>query len=348
MKAIKVQSQGKASIVSDAPVPKPRDDYLLVKVHAVGLNPTDWKHIDYLPQDNATVGCDYAGEVVSVGPSATKSFSKGDRVAGFVHGVSSVTPQDGAFGEYVVAKADVQMKIPSKISYEEAATLGVSISTVGQGLYQSLGLPQPGSNTSSSKKEYILIYGGATGTGLFAMQYAKLSGLTVVTTCSPKNFDLVKSYGADAAFDYSDAKKCAEQIKEYTNNSLRYVFDCISEKSSPQICADALASDSKDGDLEYSSLLPVQEFPRKDVKNRHTLAYTITNEAFKFAGQDVPASQDDFEFAKKFWTAAEGLMQEGKVRVPPLKKGKGFEGVMEGLDLLRNGKVSGEKLTYTL
>jgi len=45
MKAIKVQSQGKAAVVSDAPVPQPRDDYLLVKVHAVGLNPTDWKHI---------------------------------------------------------------------------------------------------------------------------------------------------------------------------------------------------------------------------------------------------------------------------------------------------------------
>lgn len=240
------------------------------------------------------------------------------------------------------------MKIPSNISYEEAATLGVSISTVGQGLYQSLKLPQPGSNTSSSKKEYLLIYGGATATGLFALQYAKLSGLNVVTTCSPKNFDLVKSYGADAAFDYADAKKCSEQIREYTKDSLRHAFDCISAESSPQICADALASSTDGGELEYSSLLPVQEFPRKDVKNKHTLAYTILNESFKFAGQDVPASQEDFEFAKKFWSAAEGLMQDGKIRVPPLKKGSGFEGVMEGLDLLRNGKVSGQKLCYTL
>lgn len=100
MKAIKVQEQGKAALV-DTSIPKLRDDYILVKVHAVGLNPTDFKHIDYLPQKDATVGCDYAGEVVEVGKAVTKKFSKGDRVAGFVHGVSSKSTEDGGFSEYV-------------------------------------------------------------------------------------------------------------------------------------------------------------------------------------------------------------------------------------------------------
>jgi len=61
------------------------------------------------------------------------------------------------------------------------------------------------------------------------------AGLTVVTTCSPRNFDLVKSYGADAAFDYSDPEKCAKDIREYTNDNLHHVFDCISENTSPEV-----------------------------------------------------------------------------------------------------------------
>lgn len=235
------------------------------------------------------------------------------------------------------------MKIPDNVSFEEAATLGVSISTVGQGLYQSLKLPQPDHKTSD--KTPVLIYGGATATGLFAIQFAKLSGLDVVTTCSPKNFDLVKKYGADTAFDYADASKCSQQIKEYTNDKLKYVFDCISEKNSPQICADAIGSAGG----EYSALLQVPNFPRKDVNSRTTLAYTILNEDFKFAGHEMPASKEDFEFAEKFWDLSTKLMAEGKIKVPPMKVGKnGLEGVFEGLDALRNGKVSGQKLVYVL
>lgn len=104
------------------------------------------------------MGCDYAGTVVEVGPEVTKSFKKGDRIAGFCHGVNSANTDDGAFGQYAVAKGDVQMKIPDSVSDEEAATLGVGISTIGQGLYQSLGLPMPDEPTK--EKIPVLIYGG--------------------------------------------------------------------------------------------------------------------------------------------------------------------------------------------
>lgn len=65
---------------------------------------------------------------------------------------------------------------------------------VGQGLYQSLQLPLP--NKPSSEKGVLLIYGGSTATGALAIQFAKLSNFTVVVTCSPHNFDYVKSLGA--------------------------------------------------------------------------------------------------------------------------------------------------------
>jgi D-arabinose 1-dehydrogenase-like Zn-dependent alcohol dehydrogenase len=115
-------------------------------------------------------------------------------VCGFCHGGNAVNQSVGAFGEIITVKGDVQIEIPSNLSYEEAATLGVGITTVGQGLYQSLELPLP--NNPTTEKTYILVYGGSTATGSLAIQFAKLSGLTVGTTCSPGNFEYVKSLGS--------------------------------------------------------------------------------------------------------------------------------------------------------
>lgn len=133
----------------------------------------DWKHIHGMARENATVGCDYAGIIETVGTEVKKSFKVGDRVAGFAHGVNAVQPEDGSFAEYAVVKADVALKIPDNVSNEVAATMGVSITTVGQGLYETLKLPMPEGSPSSEGKP-ILIYGGSTTTGLWAIQYAKL------------------------------------------------------------------------------------------------------------------------------------------------------------------------------
>lgn len=172
MKAIKIQGPNEAKIFSDVPILVVRPGYLLVKVECVGLNPTDWKHIDFLATANATSGYDYSGTVVEVGPEVVKAFEKGDRIAGFAHGGNCLDLDDGAFAQYAVVVADLALKIPDSISFEETTTLGVTITTVGQGLYQSLRLPLP---TSPAKEKFpVLIYGGSNGTGLFMMQFAKL------------------------------------------------------------------------------------------------------------------------------------------------------------------------------
>lgn len=85
-KAIVYVSKGKAEI-QEVPQPKLRDEYVLVKVNAVGINPTDWKHVDNAVTDaGSRVGCDYAGVVEAVGSKVTKAFKKGDRISGVVHG----------------------------------------------------------------------------------------------------------------------------------------------------------------------------------------------------------------------------------------------------------------------
>jgi len=337
IRAIKVVEKGKAEI-QEVPLPKLKDDYVLVKVKDVALNPTDWKHIDFLPQVGHTVGCDFAGTVEEVGSKVTKEWKKGDRIAGFAHGVNSADADDGAFAEYIVAKGDVAMKIPDSLSDEEASTLGVGISTVGQGLYQSLGLPLPGGEKAGYP---LLIYGGSTATGTLAIQFAKLSGCDVITTCSERNFDLVKKLGASAAFDYKDPD-VAKKIREHTKDQLTKVFDCISEGDSPKICSEAISS--KGGHVSY--LLPTKH-DREDVKNTSTLAYTMLNESFNFAGHDIPASKEDFEKAVEFWNVSTKLFAEKKLEVHPPKVGKGgLQGVFDGMQQLKEGKVSGVKLVY--
>lgn len=171
-KAIIVQAPKQARVVTDRPVPKLRPGYLLVKVSAVALNPTDWKHIDFLAPPGALIGCDYAGVIEETGIGYSKRWNKGDRLCGFCHGGDETQLENGAFAEHVVVKADVQVRIPEKMSDEEAATLGVGYVTVGQGLFQKLKLPLPTEPAKSPGT--ILIYGGSTATGTLGIQLAKL------------------------------------------------------------------------------------------------------------------------------------------------------------------------------
>ena len=77
------------------------------------------------------------GTVIQVGPKVTKDFKPGDRIAGFTHGANAVEKEDGCFAEYAMVKGDVQCKVPENLSDEEACTLGIGITTVGQGLYRA-------------------------------------------------------------------------------------------------------------------------------------------------------------------------------------------------------------------
>jgi NADPH:quinone reductase-like Zn-dependent oxidoreductase len=163
----------------------------------------------------------------------------------------------------------------------------------------------------------------------------------VITTCSKHNFELVKSLGAVEAFDYKDAD-CAAQIRKYTENSLKYVWDTISLESSAKICADAMSPGGN-----YGTILPIKS-PRDDVKSTTSLGYTSAGEAFEKFGRHFPASEDDFTFMKKWAAIAERLVAEGRVKVHPPKVGKGLENVIEGMDLMRKDKVSGQKLVYVL
>ena len=154
----------------------------------------------------------------------------------------------------------------------------------------------------------------------------------------------MRSAGAAAAFDYRDSD-CAEQIRKYTDNNLKYAWDTIGVKESARICCDALASGPG---AHYGSILPVR-MPREDVDQTATLAYDAFGEAYQKMGPRVPANDENFEFAKKFATIADDLVMSGRLKFHPTRLMEGgLERVVDGLDLLRTNKISGHKLVYTV
>lgn len=129
----------------------------------------------------------------------------------------------------------------------EAAGVTAAAATAAQALFHILRLPYPvdPSGRPSASSYWILIYGGSSSVGLYAIQLAKFAGLKVITACSPRNFELVKQHGADAIVDYRDAKAAVGMIKNATRSRLRLAFDCISDGDSGIICAETLAGEGE-------------------------------------------------------------------------------------------------------
>ena len=166
----------------------------------------------------------------------------------------------------------------------------------------------------------------------------------MIATASKHNFELVKSLGAEAAFDYKDAN-VTDQINEYTKGNLKYVWDTIALPPTAKICAAVISPGGT-----YGAILQV-ELPRDDVKKTFSLGYTAVGEpvkkwAFEHGGTRITT---DFEFMKK-WVKeiVDPLLAEGRIKVHPPQIGKGLDKVFEGFDLMRHDKVSGQKLVYTL
>lgn len=171
MRAVKILGPGDAKVVADAPEPTHApSDNIIVKVIAVALNPTDWRSLAY--GTPSTSGMDFSGIIVEVGPDVTNGLKKGDSVFGIVHGSNPLHPENGAFSEYVMTRQGLLLRIPDGQSFEEAASGGVGLVTVGQGLYQEMGLPWP--NAPLKEKQPILIWGGSSATGALGIQFAKL------------------------------------------------------------------------------------------------------------------------------------------------------------------------------
>ena len=113
------------------------------------------------------------------------------------------------------------------MTFSDAATLPLGTVTAAVGLFKGLQIPTPFSGPVTLPADTILIWGGATSVGAYAVQLARLSGFkNILATASSANFDYVKSLGATQVFDYK-AADVIEQIKAATGDNLRLVFDAF-------------------------------------------------------------------------------------------------------------------------
>jgi NADPH:quinone reductase-like Zn-dependent oxidoreductase len=204
MKAIVYTKYGTPDVLQlkEIEKPAPKDNEVLVKVHAASANALDFRRFEMqsslgrfmdgvlLKAINKVLGADIAGQVEAVGAAVTQ-FKPGDAVFGVSLG--SV----GAFAEYACAAEKSLVLKPANVSFEQAAAVPVAALTALQGLRYT-------GHFQSGQK--VLINGAGGGVGTFAVQIAKSFGAEVTATCSTRNLDMVRSIGANHVIDYTKEK----------------------------------------------------------------------------------------------------------------------------------------------
>lgn len=176
--AIVVNEVGKLAVRHDIPVPSIQAGVAMVKTAAVAINPVDGKMLEYSPQPGTTHGYDFSGSIVALGENVPGHLKVGDRVAGTVHGMNPALPSVGAFAGYIAAPADLLLKIPDDMTFEEGASIGLGLFTAGLGLFQELKVPGSLDTAAQAienpfKSDFVLVAGGATATGTRAIQLLK-------------------------------------------------------------------------------------------------------------------------------------------------------------------------------
>ena len=187
--AVVARGPGQLAIEHNAPLPSMLPDMAIVKTAAVAINPVDAKMLDYSPAPGAIHGYDFAGIIVALGAQANAEgrLAVGDRVAGLVHGMNKLQPNNGAFAQYVGAPVDLLLKVPDDMSLEKAASFGTGVATACLGLFSELQIPESfdrllerrtlpsqQAELSSKARDFVLVAGGSTATGTRAIQLAKL------------------------------------------------------------------------------------------------------------------------------------------------------------------------------
>jgi NADPH:quinone reductase-like Zn-dependent oxidoreductase len=213
--------------LTDVDTPVPRGDEVLVKVHAVSLNGSDWETLRGKPlysriggpfrPRHHILGSDIAGRVAATGPEATL-FRPGEEV------FADILSYMGGFAEYACVPQSALSRMPAGMTYEDAAALPQAGAIALQGI-RDKGQVQPG--------QAVLINGAGGGSGMYAVQLAKLFGAEVTGVDNAGKLEFMRSLGADHVIDYTR--------ENFTRNGRAYdlILDLAAYRS-PLACRGSL------------------------------------------------------------------------------------------------------------
>lgn len=191
--------------LAQVPQPEPLPTEVLVRVHAAGVNPVDWKTRNGKGAAAAmgalpfTVGWDVSGVVEQTGRGVTR-FAPGDEV----FGMPRFPRQAAAYAEYIVAPSRQLARKPRNLSHIEAGAVPLAALTAWQAIVDTAGL---------EAGQRILIHGAAGGVGHLAVQVAKSTGATVVGTAKAAQHDFLRGLGADQLIDYT-ARRFEDEVAD--------------------------------------------------------------------------------------------------------------------------------------
>lgn len=352
-KAAVVPEPGAQHIVADRSLPALGAGEVAIKITATAINPVDWKIRDYkvfIQKYPAVLGSDAAGEIAAVGPDVT-GFQPGDRV--FFQGIIG-NYDASTFQQYCKLPAALVGRTPRNISDDEAA--GISLATIAgtTGFYDTTGYglaKAPWEDAKAGQGKAVVVLGGASSVGQYAIQLARLSGFSrIVTNASARHAEHLRALGAHVVLDRAagEAGSSAAGFKETllggdASYPLAFVFDAISGKETQLLGVEILAAMAEAGAGTGGCVVTVQavQAEAKAAGETKTPAVEIRN---VLGLGSAPQLRYLSEPLMKALGGEEGWLATGQfVANRPLVIDGGLGGLEEALAKNKKG-VSGEKV----
>lgn len=328
-----IVSKGPTVHIKDSPIPKPEPGQVVVKIHVSGSNPKDWKRPEYMGTD-LNEGDDIAGIIHELGQgSGNFGFKVGDRVAAF----HEMGKPGGSYAEYGLAWAHTTFPLPEKTSFEEGAALPLAALTSAVGLYARLGLPQPW--TPAREPTPLVIYGGSSAVGIYAIQLALRSNIHPIIAVAGRAQQHVENFidrsKGDTIVDYRNGDEAVVQgIKDaLKGQKLYHAFDAVSEKGSYQNLSKVLEQPGS----KITNVLPGRDYSEipKGIEQSVTTVGSVHDKL------------KDFGYVYSRYIT-KGL-EEGWFKAQPQEVVPGgLEGVQTALQNLKDGKASAVKYVFRI
>ncbi|KAI5209494.1 GroES-like protein [Aureobasidium subglaciale] len=353
------------------PVPLPKtEDELVVKIKAIGLNPVDWKSIDYnfaIPQLPYIAGRDFAGIVVRA-PTASSRLRVGDLVLSPSTDYRDI--RKSAFQEYAISTHQNVARIPRNIATTQGASIGVAYVAAALALGVSLGLKLPNlsgengvdlwdavrslpsgalpadveaecvssieDNERPQHGDYIAIYGGSSTSALFISEIARLAGLRVILLADGvKHGGRLGEREGCILVDSHDPLRAIEIVRSITKGQLRFAVDTVGKETAGYL-AQMLQGDSQEG--RRSHLVGLTGVPKE--KFDGIMAHSVPIKVF----HEVPS----IGLSMMSWL--ERALETEAIILPEVEQATpaGLDGINVALDRMRRGEISGRRLVVSV